>query len=119
MNAEGLSPPKRCGPFSVDWVRQWLVRLGLTQHKGNVSLGRHEWWPADLSAKLGVGEATVQRWLRCGWLHGRQVGMQHIWVAWADAAELRRLRRLRAWQARHGKSNIPEELKTPKRADKE
>ena len=76
-------------------------------------LGKHEWWVVDLAEALGLRPAKVRRWIRRGWLHGRQTPGQGFWVAWADAAELRRLRQLKA-RSRRGGSAYPQELMTPK-----
>jgi DNA invertase Pin-like site-specific DNA recombinase len=114
LNREGFVPPQRRGPFNADGVRQLLVRQGLASgRKQRHALGEHEWWLADLEKEVGVPEGTMRRWLRLGWVNGRQTPVQHFWVVWADPDELRRLRKLRelAWKKSH---SIPQELKTPK-----
>lgn len=115
LNEEGFVPPQRRGPFNYDGVRQQLLRLGLsTGKKEDHHLDRHEWWLQDLADELRVSESMLRRWLRRGWVHGRQTPVQCYWIAWADASEVRRLRQLRKYTSDKSKQTPPE-LFTPKK----
>jgi hypothetical protein len=114
FNAEGFTPPYRRGPYTKAVVHQLLTRHGLRDVQPEAALGQHEWRVVDLAAVLGLSPAKVRRWIRCGWLHGRQPPGPGPWVAWADGVELRRLRKLKA-RSRKGGSAYPRELITPKK----
>jgi DNA invertase Pin-like site-specific DNA recombinase len=113
LNAEGYVSPQRRGPLTYDIVRQLLVRLGLTHGRKNQSpLDPHEWWLKDLAVAVNVGERSLIRWLKKGWLRGRQVPFQRFWIIWANSAEQKRLRRLKqAIKAK--KKPLPTALITP------
>src|SRR5262249_40389562 len=114
LNAEGFVPPQRRGPFNADGVRQLLVRQGLASgRRRSLRLARHEYWLADLAGRLHLSETTLRRWLRRGWVRGRQVPVQGFWVVWADSGEIKRLRKLRNY-VRSGKTAPAPELMTPK-----
>jgi DNA invertase Pin-like site-specific DNA recombinase len=118
LNAEGFTPPHRRGPYTKAVVHQLLTRHGLRDVKPEAAaLARHEWWVSDLADALGLSPAKVRRWIRLGWVQGRQVPGQGQWVAWADGAELRRLRKLKA-RSRQGGPAYPQELITPKNRPK-
>jgi DNA invertase Pin-like site-specific DNA recombinase len=118
LNEEGFSPPKRCGPFFAELVRQLLSRRGLANEKTYTDqLTPHEWWLTDLSRKIGVPALKLRDWILRGWLHGRQTPAQGLWIAWADGDELKRLRKLRARSVR-GVVSYPKELTTPKKHPK-
>jgi DNA invertase Pin-like site-specific DNA recombinase len=110
LNAEGFTPPHRRGPYTKAVVHQLLTRHGLRDVKpAAAALAKHEWWVNDLAEALGLSPAKVRRWIRLGWVHGRQVPGPAQWVAWADGAELRRLRKLKA-RSRKGGPAYPQEL---------
>jgi hypothetical protein len=56
-------------------------------------LAPDERWATSLARTLGVPKATLEHWIRCGWVHARQepTGLRR-WIVWADAAEQERLR---------------------------
>jgi len=115
LNEEGFSPPKRCGPFFAELVRQLLSRRGLANEKTYADqLTPQEWWLADLGRALGVTVSKLRDWMLRGWLHGRQTPAQGLWIAWADRDELKRLRKLKARSTR-GVVSYPEGLTTPKK----
>jgi DNA invertase Pin-like site-specific DNA recombinase len=114
LNEEGFTPPHRRGLYTKAIVHQLLTRKGLRDVTAEAAeLAAHEWWVRDLAATLGLRSAKVRRWIRLGWLHGRQAPGPGHWVAWADRAELRRLRKLKA-HSRQGGPAYPQELITPK-----
>jgi hypothetical protein len=114
LNAEGFTPPHRRGPYTKAAVHQLLTRTGLRNvTPAAAELAKHEWWVRDLAAALGLSPAQVRRWIRYGWVQGRQLPGQGLWVAWADGAELRRLRTLKT-HFRQGGPAYPPELTAPK-----
>ena len=118
LHAEGFTPPHRRGPYTKAAVHQLLTRQGLRDVKPEAAeLAKHAWWVSDLAEALGLSPAKVRRWIRLGWVQGRQVPGQGQWVAWADGAELRRLRKLKA-RSRQGGPAYPQELITPKNGPK-
>jgi hypothetical protein len=115
LNAEGFTPPHRRGPYTKAVVHQLLTRHGLRDIRPEAApLARHEWRVTDLAAALGLSPAKVRRWIRLGWLQGRQTPGQGQWVAWADGAELRRLRKLKV-RSRKGGPAYPQEWITPQK----
>ena len=118
LNEEGFSPPKRCGPFFAELVRQLLSRRGLANEKAAADQRTpQEWWLADLGRELGIAALKLRDWILRGWLHGRQTPAQGLWIAWADRDELKRLRKLKACSVR-GAVSYPEDLTTPKKRPK-
>ncbi len=97
---------------------QLLVRFGLTRKRDVETLKPDEWWLSKLASELKVPLLRLRDWVRKGWVHGRQTPHQKLWIAWADADELRRLRRLVSISS-HGASNYPTELITPKHRPKD
>ena len=115
LNEEGFTPPKRCGPFSKELVRQLLSRRGLANEKTVADpLQTHEWWPGDPARELGVPATKLPDWMVRGWLHCRQTPAQGLWIAWTDRDELKRLRKLKA-RSKRGMSGYPAELTAPKK----
>jgi hypothetical protein len=112
INAEGFTPPHRRGPYTKAAVHQLLTRKGLRDVTPAAELAKHESWVSDLADALGLRPAKVRRWIRYGWVQGRQLPGQGLWVAWADGAELRRLRKLKT-HSRQGGPASPQELTTP------
>ena len=97
LNREGFIPPKRCGEFSPELVRQLLSRRGLANEKTYADqLGPHEWWLPKLAEAIPVSAGKLADWARRGWLHSRKTPAQRLWVLWADKPELKRLRKLAA-----------------------
>lgn len=102
LNQEGFRPPKRTTVFTSDMVRGLLRRHRANgpdaeREDGAGLLGRDEWWPADLAARLGMSLDTLRRWMRVGWVHARKLSAPRgRWTVWADAEELGRMDRLRA-----------------------
>jgi DNA invertase Pin-like site-specific DNA recombinase len=119
LNAEGFVPPQRRCAYSGFLVRQLLCRRGYgPDQKAALPLGRGEWLLADLAEELGVPAWKLRLWGQYGWLHYRRTPMRKLFVAWADAAELRRLRKLAA-HSKHGRNAHPSELTTPKKRENE
>jgi DNA invertase Pin-like site-specific DNA recombinase len=119
LNREGWRPPKRRDTFNGSMVQHLLWRRGRhgvrPRCMSNDLLGPNEWWFTDLGRELDMPLPTLYRWLRRGWVHGRQLaGPQARWILWADGDELDRLRRLRS--CARGWFNQPQaaELTTPK-----
>ena len=103
LNREGFSPPKRCGGFYPELVRQLLVRRGLANDKTYVDqLGPHEWWLPKLAEAIPVSAGKLADWARRGWLHSRRTPPQWLWVLWADKQEVKRLRELASLSHRGG-----------------
>jgi DNA invertase Pin-like site-specific DNA recombinase len=114
LNREGFVPPKRCGAFFPELVRQLLKRRGLANEKTYVDpLGPHEWWLPKLAEEIPVSVDKLADWARRGWLHARKTPAQRLWVLWADKPELKRLRRLAALSHR-GVISYPPDLTAPK-----
>jgi hypothetical protein len=58
-------------------------------------LGRDEWWPADLAARLRMSPDALRRWVRVDWVHARKLSdPRNRWTVWADPEGLDRLERL-------------------------
>jgi hypothetical protein len=119
LNAEGFRPPGRGLSFTACRVRQLLCRLGHpcgpSRPRPALPLGPDEWGLQGLARELRINGATLHRWLRRGWVVGRQgPGACGRWVLWADATELARLRRLRAHYRQQRGTPIPPELTMPK-----
>jgi hypothetical protein len=113
LNAEGFSPPKRCGKFFPELVRQLLSRRGMANERTYADqLGPHEWWLPRLAQKILVSAGKLADWARRGWLQARRTPAQHLWILWADKQEVRRLRKLAAASHR-GVVEYPPELTTP------
>src|SRR5262249_25764038 len=119
LNREGYHPP-RDGAFTGNRVRKLFLRMGLSAVPAGVGSpadlpGEHERWLPDLAAELGVRPIVVHRWRWSGKLHARQLaGASGRWSVWADGDEVRRLRRLRAYEVQNRRSDVPQELTTPK-----
>lgn len=114
LNREGFSPPKRCGAFFPELVRQLLRRRGLANEKAYAGqLGPNEWWLPKLAEAVPVSAGKLADWARRGWVHSRKTPAQRLWVLRADEQELKRLRRLAALSHR-GVVEYPLELTTPK-----
>ncbi len=118
LNAEGFSPPKRCGPFTAPVVRQLLVRRGLigNERTHGGPLRPNEWWLVDLACALQTSPLKLRDWIVRGWVTARQTPVQGYWIAWADEQELSRLRKLSA-HSRRGVTGYPAELTTPRSTD--
>jgi DNA invertase Pin-like site-specific DNA recombinase len=114
LNREGFSPPKRCGEFFPELVRQLLRRRGLANEKAYTDqLGPHEWWLPRLAEEIPVSAGKLADWARRGWVHSRKTPAQRLWVLWADKQEVKRLRKLAALSHR-GVVEYPSELTMPK-----
>jgi hypothetical protein len=114
LNREGFSPPKRCGSFFPELVRQLLKRRGLANEKTYIGqLGLHEWWLPKLAVEIPVSVEKLADWARRGWVHSRKTPAQRLWVLWADKSEVKRLRKLAAL-SRRGVASYPTALTTPK-----
>jgi hypothetical protein len=124
LNAEGFAMP-RGRAFNDGTVRRLFARFGLAGipaglREGRGGLGSGEWWLPALAAEVGVKPIVLHRWLRSGYLTGRQLaGDKSRWIVWANAAELRRLRRLRRYELAHRGEAIPPELATPTKKGKQ
>lgn len=99
LNAEGYRSPKRQESFSPEGVQKLLRRLGHSQRPQRPpqrnDLGLQEWWLPELARTIGMPEVTLYRWLRRGWVKGRQQQQPpRRWIVWADEAEVERLRQL-------------------------
>ena len=115
LNREGFSPPKRCGEFYPELVRQLLMRRGLANERTYADqLGPHEWWLPKLAEAIPVSAGKLADWARRGWVHSRKTPAQRLWVLWADKQEVKRLRKLAALSHR-GVVEYPAELTTPRR----
>lgn len=114
LNREGFSPPKRCGAFFPELVRQLLRRRGLANEKAYTDqLGPHEWWLPRLAEEIPVSAGKLADWARRGWVQSRKTPVQRLWVLWADPRELKRLRKLAA-SSHRGVVEYPPALTTPK-----
>ena len=101
LAAEGYRPPRAGQRFGVNSVGAILRRAGVRSYRPKQrrreELARDEWWPADLSATLGIPRNSLHYWIRRGWLRARQLETPlHQWVIWADDAEVARLRQFRS-----------------------
>ncbi len=97
LNAEGYRPPKRREQFGRQGVQELLRDLGVRapgrRPPPRDGLGVAEWWVAELAQALGMPLATLQGWVRRGWVQARQQATPpRRWIAWADDAEIARLR---------------------------
>ncbi len=118
LNDEGFTPPRRRCAFSGGLVRQLLYRSGHTPERMSaVHLDPGEWWLTELAEKLRVPVWKLRNWAGYGWLHARQTAARKRWIVWADAEEVARLRKLKA-RSKHGQSDYPSELTTPKKRGK-
>jgi DNA invertase Pin-like site-specific DNA recombinase len=114
LNREGFSPPKRCGAFFPELVRQLLKRRGLANEKTYIDqLGPNEWWLPNLAVEIPVSVGKLADWARRGWIRSRKTPAQRLWVLWADKQEVKRLRKLAA-VSRRGVVEYPPTLTTPK-----
>jgi hypothetical protein len=97
-------------------VRQLLKRRGLigNERSHGESLGRDEWWLADLAGELPMSHRKLRDWAVRGWVHGRRTPVQGYWILWADPDEVKRLRRLLS-ESRRGVNAYASELRAPKR----
>lgn len=100
LNAEGYRPPKRREQFGRQGVQELLRDLGLRaprhQPPPRDGLGADEWWVAELAQALEMPLATLQGWIRRGWVRARQQEQApRRWIVWADDAETARLRERR------------------------
>ncbi len=96
-NAEGYRPPKRRTQFGRRGVQELLRDLGVRasqpRPQSGDGLGPEEWWVAALAQRVGMPLATLQGWIRRGWVRAHQ--QEHPprrWIVWADEAEVERLR---------------------------
>jgi hypothetical protein len=94
LNAEGWRPPKRA-TFNESTVLRLLSRCGLSAERpiwtSRVSRqAGTEWTLQEVSARAGVHQCTVYRWLRQGRLRARMAtrGDQRIWLVQMTEAEL-------------------------------
>ena len=97
LNAEGYRPPKQREQFGRRGVQELLRDLGVRaprpQSQPRAGLEAAEWWVAELAQALGMPLATLQGWIRRGWVHARQqAAPPRRWIVWADEAEVQRLR---------------------------
>jgi hypothetical protein len=115
LNAEGFTPPKRTGAFTLPVVYQLLKRRALTgnERTHNELLERDEWWLTDLARKLAMSHLKLRDWAMRGWVHGRKTPLQGRWILWADHEEVERLQQLLT-QSRRGVNAYTNVLKTPK-----
>lgn len=102
LHAEGFRPPKRSTRFDRQAVQDLIQRLELRPRRPprppSVALDADEWWVVDLARALAMPRATVENWIKRGWVQVRrqvEVQGQRRWVVWADQGELDRLRRQR------------------------
>ena len=118
LNAEGFSPPRRCGPFTAPVVRQLLVRRGLIGNERTPGgpLRPNEWWLVDPARALQTSPLKLRDWIVRGWVTARQTPIQGSWIAWADQQERSRLRKL-STHSRGGVTGYPSELTTPRSTD--
>ena len=114
LNREGFSPPKRCGAFFPELVRQLLKRRGLANEKTyNDQLGPEEWWLPELAEAIPVSAGKLADWARRGWVRARKTPAQGLWILWADRDELKRLKAL-STESRRGMNTYNYGLKAPK-----
>jgi len=120
LHAEGYRPPKRSARFDRQAVQDLIQRLELRPRRPprapTVTLGADEWWVGDLARALAMPRATVENWIKRGWVRARrqvEVQGQRRWVVWADQGELDRLRRQRqrpAGAVLHAQWTAPEQV---------
>jgi DNA invertase Pin-like site-specific DNA recombinase len=115
LNAEGFTPPKRTGAFTLPVVYQLLKRRALmgNERAHNELLGGDEWWLTDLARTLAMSHLKLRDWAMRGWVHGRKTPLQGRWILWADEEEVARLQQLLT-QSRRGVNVYTSTLKTPK-----
>jgi DNA invertase Pin-like site-specific DNA recombinase len=120
LNRERFHPPKRTARFSSNLVSKLLSDFGAPGRRPRAMgdsgvLEEHEHWLADLAAELHIALATLRRWQRFGWVHGRKLQIAAgRWAIWADADEVSRLLRLRSFRRQWPNPAYPAELTTPK-----
>lgn len=125
LNREGFHPPKRSATFTSSILARLLAKRGRRGPRPRVAgepgvLGEHEWLLTDLARKLGMPVATLQRWVRVGWVHARKLPTPGgHWVIWADADELDRMTRLRTCPRGWSNEQIILQLTKPKARDNE
>lgn len=115
LNAEGFSPPKRTGAFTLPVVYQLLKRRALigNERSHDELLGSNEWWLTDLARQLAMSHLKLRDWAMRGWVQGRKTPLQGRWILWADQDEVERLQQLLT-QSRRGVNAYTSVLKTPK-----
>jgi DNA invertase Pin-like site-specific DNA recombinase len=116
LTAEGFHPPKRTDRFTRDVVLRRIGQLGLHRrepHGSRVGLGRDEYRPGGLAARLGINRDTVRRWAKVMWVHVRRDENGHR-VNGAGADELKRLRALHRLPRTWANKALFAELKEPK-----
>jgi DNA invertase Pin-like site-specific DNA recombinase len=120
LNQEGFRPTKRCSTFNGGMIARLL---GKSHRNGSRPravedpglLEASEWLLSDLARKLEMPPATLYRWIRVGWVHGRKLPIPGgYWVIWADAEELNRLARLPACPRGWSDESVFAELIKPK-----
>ena len=103
LNDEGWRPPKRRDSFTAAMARSLLHRAGVVSspRRSPSSVAQRqdaaEMTIAELSARLGMPDQTLYRWLRRGYLRARlaHAAGHSIWMIHTDEAEIARLRALR------------------------
>jgi DNA invertase Pin-like site-specific DNA recombinase/DNA-binding transcriptional MerR regulator len=125
LNREGFHPPKRSATFTSGILAGLLTKRGRTGPRPRAVgepgvLGEHEWLLTDLARKLAMPVATLQRWVRVGWVHARKLPTPGgHWVIWADADELDRMTRLRTCPRGWSNEQILLQLTKPKARENE
>jgi DNA invertase Pin-like site-specific DNA recombinase len=123
LNREGFHPPKRSATFTSSIVARLLARRGRRGARPRAVvepgvLGEHEWLLTDLARKLAMPVATLQRWVRVGWVDARKLPTPGgHWVIWADADELDRMTQLRTCPRDWSNGHIIAQLSKPKARD--
>jgi DNA invertase Pin-like site-specific DNA recombinase len=101
LNDEGYHPAKQASRFSRAGVQDLIQRLGLhppaKRQPAPLCLEADEWWLADLAQALDMPRATLESWIRRGWVRAQR---EHVlgrdqWIVWADQTEVARLRQHR------------------------
>jgi hypothetical protein len=120
LNCEGFRPPKRRETYNAQMVRTLLSRQKRVGRRAraveNHSLATDEWWFTDLARHLDLPQPTLYKWMRRGWVNGRQLPVAGgRWILWADADELDRLRHLRGCPRRWHNQPQAAALTQPKR----
>jgi DNA invertase Pin-like site-specific DNA recombinase len=105
---EGFRSPKQAKPFSRQSVVELMRRLAVhhPRRRRRPPLHAHEWWLSDLERALGVANATLHRWRKCGQLEARWHPESKRWVARVDEAEFKRLKHQCALPAGHANRTI-------------